>query len=110
MKLEELFGGDLNGLMEQAQQVQKQMKEAQDRAANKKVTGEAGGGLVKVVANGRQEILSVEIDHAVIGEDREMLQDLFVAATNDALRKSKAMMGEELGPLADALKGSGMDL
>ncbi|MGM0576767.1 MAG: YbaB/EbfC family nucleoid-associated protein [Myxococcota bacterium] len=101
-------GGGLQGLLQQATQMQAQVQEAQSRAAARKVVGEAGGGLVKVTANGKLEVLQVEIDPAVADEDREMLQDLVVAATNDALSRAKNLMNEELGPLAQMLQSSGL--
>jgi len=110
MNIDELLGGaNLEGLMQQAQQMQEQVKQAQARAEQKKVVGEAGGGIIKVTANGRMEILAVEIDPiAATGEDLEMLQDLVTAAVNDALRRAKDAMREEMGPFADMMKASGM--
>lgn len=110
MNLDELLGGNnLEGLMQQAQQMQEQVKQAQARAEKKQVVGEAGGGIVTVTANGRMEILSVHIDPiAATGEDLEMLQDLVTAAVNDALRRAKETVQKELGPLGDMMKASGM--
>ncbi|PKN58902.1 MAG: YbaB/EbfC family nucleoid-associated protein [Deltaproteobacteria bacterium HGW-Deltaproteobacteria-14] len=110
MNLDELLGGaNLEGLMQQAQQMQEQVKQAQARAEKRQVVGEAGGGIIKVTANGRLEILSVQIDPvAATGEDLEMLQDLVTAAVNDALRRAKETVREEMGPMADAMKASGL--
>ncbi len=109
--LGELKNMDLGALMGQAQQVQGQVAEAQERAARREVVGEAGGGIVKVTANGRQEILRVDIDPiAVDPRDKEMLEDLLVAATNVALHKAKAVMAEELGPLAGMMQAGGVGL
>jgi len=105
--MEDLFGGKLQGLMQQAQQMQKQMAEAQERAARREVTGEAGGGLVKVTANGVPAIVRVTLDPVTV-TDLDMLQDLIVAATNDALKKAKEAVEVELGPLAQMLKASGL--
>ncbi|MBL8783360.1 MAG: YbaB/EbfC family nucleoid-associated protein [Deltaproteobacteria bacterium] len=105
--MEDLFGGKLQGLMQQAQAMQKQMAEAQERAARREVTGEAGGGLVKVTANGVPAIVRVTLDPVTV-TDLEMLQDLIVAATNDALKKAKEAVEVELGPLAQMLKASGL--
>lgn len=109
MNLNDLLGGgNLDGLMAQARQMQTQMQEAQARAELRQVTGEAGGGMVKVTANGRLDILKVEIDRlALVGEDLEMLQDLVTAAVNDAIRRAKATVQQELGPLGDMMKASG---
>ena len=105
--MEDLFGGKLQGLMQQAQAMQKQMAEAQERAARREVTGEAGGGLVKVTANGVPAIVRVTLDPITV-TDLDMLQDLIVAATNDALKKAKEAVEVELGPLAQMLKASGL--
>ncbi len=75
------------------------------------VEATAGGGIVKVVANGAQEIVSVEIDPSVVDpEDTTMLQDLIVAATNEALRKSREMKEEEISKLTGGLKFPGMGM
>lgn len=90
----------LNNLMKQAQQMQERVKKLQEEAGNKTVEASSGGGMVTVVANGRQEILSIKIDKSVVDpEDLEMLQDLVTAAVNEALRKSQELMKEEMGRL-----------
>ncbi len=80
---------DLNALMQQAQAMQQQMAEMQKNLETVEVTGAAGGGMVKVKATAAQKILSVEIDPAVLDEDKDMLQDLITAAVNSALDKAK---------------------
>ncbi len=90
----------LNNLMKQAQQMQERVKKLQEEAGNKTVDASAGGGMVTVVANGRQEILSIKIDKSVVDPgDVEMLQDLVTAAVNEALRKSQQLMKDEMGRL-----------
>ncbi len=90
----------LNNLMKQAQQMQEQVKKLQAEAGNKTVEASSGGGMVTVVANGRQEVLSLKIDRSVVDpNDIEMLQDLIAAAVNEALRKSQELMKEEMGRL-----------
>lgn len=79
--------GPLAGLMQQAQRMQENLKRAQDDIAKLEVTGQAGGGMVKVTLSGKYETRRVEIEPAVIGEDREMLEDLIAAAFNDASNK-----------------------
>ncbi len=83
--------GGLGNLMKQAQQMQEQMqrqlKQAQEELANLEVTGEAGGGMVKVVMTGRHDVRRVAIDPALMEEDREMLEDLIAAAVNDAVQR-----------------------
>ena len=90
----------LNNLMKQAQQMQERVKKLQEEAGSKTVEASAGGGRVTVVANGRQEVLSIKIDPSVVDpKDIEMLQDLILAAINEALRKSQELMKEEMARL-----------
>lgn len=100
---------DINALMQQAQAMQKQALEAQERAGKREVTGEAGGGLVKITVTGAGTATRVQLDPITV-TDVEMLQDLIVAATNDALKKAKDMMAAELGPLGQMLKQTGLGL
>ena len=79
--------GGLGQLMRQAQQMQADMQKAQEELAGLEVTGSAGGGMVSVVMTGKHEVRRVSIDSSMIGEDREMLEDLVAAAVNDAVRK-----------------------
>lgn len=96
--------GNLGNIVKQAQQMKAEMERIQAAAAAKRVDGSAGGGMVVVVANGRGEIIEVRIDPEVAAaDDREMLQDLIVAATNDALRKSRELLTQEMGRLAGGL-------
>jgi DNA-binding YbaB/EbfC family protein len=78
---------NLGQLMRQAQQLQENMQKAQQQLAGLEVTGESGGGMVKVIMNGRHEVRRVEIDPTVASSDREMLEDLVAAAVNDATRR-----------------------
>jgi DNA-binding YbaB/EbfC family protein len=94
----------LNNLMKQAQQMQERVKKLQEEAANKTVEASSGGGMVTVVANGRQEVLSIKIDPSVVDpKDIEMLQDLVAAAVNEALRKSQELMKDEMSRLASGM-------
>ena len=91
-------------ILKQAQKMQEQLAKVQEEAANKIVEATSGGGMVTVTANGRQEILSVKIERDVVNpEDIEMLQDLIVAATNEALKKARDMMAEEMKGLTGGL-------
>src|SRR5438132_4290759 len=91
---------DVNELMQQAQAVQQKMQEAQERLAKKEVTGTAGGGMVIVTANGKGEILKVQIDkQAVDPRDVPMLEDLVLAAVNSALKAAQEAAAAE-NPLA----------
>ncbi|HEX9112956.1 MAG TPA: YbaB/EbfC family nucleoid-associated protein [Nitrospirota bacterium] len=90
----------LSNIMKQAQQMQERVKKLQEEAGGKTVEASSGGGMVTVVANGRQEVLSIKIDPSVVDpKDIEMLQDLVTAAVNEALRKSQDLMKEEMGKL-----------
>lgn len=106
--MDELFsGGNFQNLIEHAQQLQRQLAEAQERAKRREVTGEAGGGLVKVTATGALTVTAVALDPITL-TDVEMLQDLITAATNDALKKAKEAVEQELGPLASVMKNAGI--
>ncbi len=99
----------LSDIMKQAQKMQAKMAEIQEELADKVVESTSGGGMVKVLANGRQEILSIQIEPDVVDpEDVEMLQDLVVAAVNDALRKSQEMMAEEMKKLTGGMSIPGL--
>jgi DNA-binding YbaB/EbfC family protein len=96
-------------LMKEAQRLQQQMQELQDQVAQKKVQATAGGGMVTVEANGRQELVSVKIDPEVINkDDAQMLEDLVLAACNEALRKARELVQQELGKLTGGLKIPGL--
>ena len=95
---------NMTNLLKQAQKIQSQMAKLQEELGEKTVEASAGGGMVTVVVNGRQEILSVTIDPEVINrDDIEMLQDLILAAMNDGLSKAKAMINDEMGKLTGGL-------
>ena len=95
---------NIGNLMKQAQQFQAKMAKLQEELGEKTVEASAGGGMVSVVANGRQEIFSINIENEVIDpDDPEMLQDLILAAVNDALSRAKNMVNEEMGKLTQGL-------
>ena len=95
--------------MKQAQQLQKKMMKTQAELALKTVEASSGGGMVKVIANGGQKIESIILEKEVIDpEDIEMLQDLVLAAVNDALNKSQEMMSSEMGKLTGGLNIPGL--
>ncbi|MFN3535441.1 MAG: YbaB/EbfC family nucleoid-associated protein [Desulfatiglandales bacterium] len=101
--------GNVGQLMKQAQELQAKIQKLQEELGEKQVTGSAGGGMVTVVANGRQEIISISIEKEVINpEDQEMLQDLIVAAVNDAISKSKAMVNEGMSSITRGLSIPGL--
>lgn len=101
--------GNLGNIMKQAQAMQAQMAKIQEQAAAKQVSGTAGGGMVTVTANGAMDIVAVKIDPEVVKSgDAEMLQDLVVAAANEALRKSRDMMAEEMKAVTGGLNIPGL--
>lgn len=95
--------GDLSELMQQAQKIQQQMQEAQEEMAKAEVIGEAGAGLIRVTMNGRHDVRRVEIDDAVLQEEKEVLEDLLAAAVNDAVRKIESKNAERLSGMTAGL-------
>jgi DNA-binding YbaB/EbfC family protein len=94
----------MGNLLKQAQQFQAKMAKLQEELGDRIVETSAGGGMVTVVVNGRQEILSIKIEPEVINpDDQEMLQDLILAAVNDGLSKARDMVNEEMGKLTSGL-------
>ncbi len=100
---------NLGNILKQAQKMQAKIAEIQDEMADKTVEASSGGGMVTVVANGKQEVVSVVVDPEISGsDDMEMLQDLIVAAVNEALKKSRELMSEEMGKVTSGLGIPGM--
>ena len=98
-------------MMKEAQKLQEKMLAMQEEIAKRKVEATAGGGMVTVEANGKQEILSIKIDSEVINkDDAQMLEDLVLAACNEALRKSRELVQQELGKLTGGMKIPGLGL
>ena len=98
-------------MMKEAQKLQQQMMALQEEVARRTVEATAGGGMVTVVANGKQELVSIKIDPEVVSKDDvQMLEDLVLAATNEALRKSRELVQQELGKLTGGLKIPGLGL
>ena len=99
----------LGNILKQAQEIHSKMSQLQEQMAGKTVEASSGGGMVSVVINGKQEILSIRIDPEVVSrEDIEMLQDLVVAAVNEAIRKSQEMMTEEMKKITGGLSIPGL--
>ena len=94
---------NLSDLMQQAQKMQADMQKAQDEAANAEIQGESGAGLVSVVMTGRHDVKRVNIDPAVLTEDKEVLEDLLAAAVNDAVRKVEAHNQQAMSSLTAGL-------
>ncbi|AZR82674.1 MULTISPECIES: YbaB/EbfC family nucleoid-associated protein [Piscirickettsiaceae] len=99
-----MFGGKggLGNLMKQAQEMQKNMQAAQEEIAQMEITGEAGGGMVKVVMTGKHELVKVDIDDSLM-DDREMLEDLFAAAVNSAARRVEEETQERMSGLTGGI-------
>jgi DNA-binding YbaB/EbfC family protein len=95
--------GGIGQLMKQAQQMQASMKKAQEEMASMTVTGESGAGAVRVTMNGKHEVQRVEIDDSMIGDDKEMLEDLTVAAINDAVRKVEQAVQDKFSGMTAGL-------
>lgn len=96
--------GNMGKMMKQVQQMQKDMTKLQEELADRTVEASSGGGMITVVANGKQEILSIKINpEAVDPEDVEMLQDMVLAAVNEALRQSQDMVTKEMGKITGGL-------
>ena len=100
-----MFKGGLGNMMKQAQQMQEKMQKAQEEIASMEVTGEAGAGLVKVTMYGNHNVKRVAIDASLFGDedDREMLEDLVAAATNDAVRRVEESSKEKMASIAGGM-------
>ena len=98
-----MMKNQLAGLMKQAQQMQDNMKKMQDQLANVEVEGQAGAGMVKVLITCRNEIKRISIDPSLLADDKDMLEDLLVAATNDALRRAEQTASEKMGTVTAGL-------
>jgi hypothetical protein len=97
----------LNELLKQAQKMQEKIQQVQDELSNLKVEGTAGGGMVTAVANGKQELLEIHFDKQVVDpEDTEMLEDLVVAAVNQAMAKAQELANEEMSKAAGGMLGN----
>ena len=100
-----MMKGGLGGLMKQAQQMQANMKKAQDELAKIEVEGQAGSGMVKVTMTCAHEVRRVKLDNSVMGDDKEMLEDLIVATMNDAVKQVAATTKTKMGGF-----GAGLNL
>ena len=95
--------GGIGNLMRQAQQMQETMQKAQAELADMEVAGESGAGMVKIVLNGRHEAKSIKIEPKLLAEDKDMLEDLIMAAVNDAVHKLAARSQEKYSGLMSGL-------
>ncbi len=95
--------GGIGQLMKQAQQMQAEMQKAQEEMAALTVTGESGAGMVRITMTCRHEVKRVEIDDSIVGDDKEMLEDLIVAAFNDAIRRVEKTVQEKFSGMTAGL-------
>jgi len=95
--------GGIGQLMKQAQEMQANMKKAQEEMASITVIGESGAGAVRITMTCQHQVQAVEIDDAMIGDDKEMLEDLIVAAFNDAIRKVESTVQEKYSGMASVM-------
>ena len=105
-----MMKGQLAGLMKQAQAMQDNLRKAQEELAGIEVTGNAGGGMVTVTMTCRHDVRRVEIDESLMGDDKEVLEDLVAAAVNDAVRKAEKAAQEKMAGLTSGLNIPGMNL
>lgn len=100
---------NIAGLMKQAQKIQEKFAQIQEELAGKTVEASSGGGMVKVVANGKQEIISIKIDPEVVSKDDvEMLEDLILAAVNEARKRADELAKNEVAKLTGGLMPPGL--
>ena len=95
---------DLNEIMKQAKLMQEQFQKAQEEQLKTMTEGESGAGLVKVVMNGKHDVISVSLDDGVMGEEKAVIEDLLAAAVNDAVRKIEEKNKDALGSMAGGMK------
>ncbi|MBT3251914.1 MAG: YbaB/EbfC family nucleoid-associated protein [Candidatus Marinimicrobia bacterium] len=98
--------GGMGGMMKQAQQMQKQMAKAQEELADLHVEGQSGGGMVTIVANGQKDVISVKIEPEVFEEDVEMLEDLILAAVNQALQNAAKASEDKMNSITGGMLGN----
>ena len=103
------MGGNMGGMMKQMQKMQKQMEKMQKQLEETEVEASVGGGAITAKANGKKELLSITIDESVVDpEDIEMLQDLVLAAVNEALRNAEEMMAKEMSKITGGMNIPGL--
>ena len=99
-----MLKGGIGNLMKQAQKMQEDMQQAQEEIASMEIEGQSGGGMVKVVMNGQHELRSVSIDDSLIGDDKDMLEDLVAAAVNDASQRLAVASKDKLSGLTNGME------
>ena len=99
-----MMKGGIAGLMQQAQKMQERMQKAQEELAQREVEGQSGAGMVKVTMTGKFAVKRVQIDPNLLGDDRDMLEDLVAAAVNDAVKRVETMTQEQMGSLTAGMQ------
>lgn len=102
--------GGLGNIMKQAQEMQENMRKAQEELASIEVTGEAGGGMVSVVMTCRHDVKRVQVDQSLMQDDKEVLEDLVAAAMNDAVRKAEQTAQDKMSGLTSGMNIPGLNL
>ncbi|HTM08545.1 MAG TPA: YbaB/EbfC family nucleoid-associated protein [Verrucomicrobiae bacterium] len=103
------FGGGMGNLFKQAQEMQAKLARVQEELAHRTVEAASGGGMVKVIVNGQLALASIKIDPAVVNaEEKDMLEDLILAAVNEGLRMAREMAAEEMSKITGGMKIPGM--
>jgi len=97
------MNGGIGQLMKQAQEMQANMKKAQEEMASLSVTGESGAGMVRITMTCQHQVQAIEIDDTLVGDDKEMLEDLITAAFNDAIRKVEKTVQEKFSGMATGM-------
>jgi nucleoid-associated protein EbfC len=106
-----MLKGGMQGMLKQIQKMQQDMEKVQSELANKLVTEESGGGMVKATVNGKKELISVSIDNEIVSSgDKEMLEDLVVAAVNKALSSAGRLAEDELGSVTKGMIPPGFNI
>ena len=98
-----MFKGNMSKLLKQAQDVQKQIEQVQNQLSDMIIESEAGGGMVKVKVNGKQEVLELSIDQNTLEEDKEVIEDLIVSALNKALSKAQSDSQEKMNSVTGGM-------
>ena len=101
---------DMDGLLKQAKQVQERMRELQDELAEERVESVSGGGMVKVIVSGQQEVIQVEISNEALEAGAEMLSDMVLVAITDAMKKSREIAQAKIGHITGGLNLPGLNL
>ena len=100
--------GGMGGMVKKAQQMQKKMEEIQKELDSMEVVGESGGGMIKVIASGKKKLVSININEELLNDDKEMLEDLILVATNQALDKVDAISKDKMGGVTGGMNIPGL--